>query len=165
MTQLTELYLAGGCFWGVEAYFAQLPGVHNTSVGYANGYSSEAQYTTLAQTGHAETVHIVYDPSRLSLTDLLRHYFRIIDPFSLNQQGGDRGPQYRTGIYTTNESDLVAVQTFVAQLQNEVQRPIAVEVQPLRHYVLAETYHQNYLAKNPNGYCHIDISRARDPLS
>lgn len=152
-----EIYLAGGCFWGVEAYFREMLGVLFTEVGYANGESDKATYETLKQTGHSETVHIVYNEEKLSLTMLLDAFFKIIDPTSVNKQGGDVGTQYRTGIYFVGEEE-EAIKAFVATKQQEYDKPIVVEVEPLRNFVRAEEYHQQYLDKNPGGYCHVDLT-------
>lgn len=159
---LKEIWLAGGCFWGVEAYFARIPGVARTDVGYANGRTAHPSYHDLKDTGHAETVHVRYDPEKVSLSALLRRYFRIIDPLSVNRQGGDAGTQYRTGVYFRDEADGEAVRAFVAEEQKKYDRPIATEVMPLRNFYSAEEYHQKYLEKNPGGYCHVDFSSLRD---
>ncbi len=155
---MREIYLAGGCFWGTEAYFAEITGVLATSVGYANGNSTTASYQTLKQTGHAETVQIQYDPAVVGLPFLLDMYYNIIDPCSVNRQGGDVGVQYRTGIYYTDAADLAVITASIAALAQTVAGKIAIEVAPLAHYVPAEAYHQAYLRKNPNGYCHIGHS-------
>lgn len=161
-----KIYLAGGCFWGVEAYFERIPGVVDAVSGYANGNTENPSYEDLVyrNSGHAETVEVSYDPAKVSLNELLRHYFRIIDPTSRNRQGNDVGSQYRTGIYFTDESDLPAIEARIAAEQENFDKEIAVEVKPLDQFFLAEEYHQDYLAKNPNGYCHIDLSMADDPL-
>lgn len=159
-----EIYLAGGCFWGVEGYFQRIQGVVETDVGYANGDSPEATYQGLQHTGHAETVRLVYDSGQVSLQEILEHYFRIIDPTSLNRQGNDWGAQYRTGIYYTDLVTGLAVQAFVEEKKKGYEKPVVVEVEPLEHYVPAEEYHQDYLKKNPYGYCHVDLSLASEPL-
>lgn len=162
---MKKIYLAGGCFWGVEAYFTQLTGVLTTRVGYANGDSAVTSYQLLKFTDHAETISIDYNPAQISLRDLLRHYFRIIDPFSVNKQGNDIGRQYRTGIYYQDEADRPVAEEVMALIsQSHDNRPLAVELEPLKHFIDAEEYHQEYLKKNPNGYCHIDPSLALNPL-
>nr|WP_161979502.1 peptide-methionine (R)-S-oxide reductase MsrB [Streptococcus sp. S784/96/1] len=161
---LKDIYLAGGCFWGVEEYFARVDGVVDVTVGYANGKSETTNYKLIGQTGHAETVHVQYDKSRISLRDLLLHYFRIINPTSVNKQGNDVGAQYRTGIYYTDEQDLPIIEKALAELAKKYDKPIAIEKEPLKHYILAEDYHQDYLAKNPNGYCHINVNAAAYPV-
>ncbi len=161
---MSEIYLAGGCFWGVEGYFSQIKGINDTEVGYANGKTDKTSYEELKKSGHAEALWLKYDNNQISLTEILLHYFRLIDPTSLNKQGNDVGVQYRTGIYYTNKSDLKIIQDFLANKQKEYNKPIVVEVQNLKNFVKAEEYHQNYLAKNPNGYCHVDLSLAKKPL-
>jgi len=155
---LKEIYFAGGCFWGVEEYFSRIEGVVKTSVGYANGRTENPTYYEIGGTGHSETVCVGYDPSLVDLNTLLEYYFRIIDPVSINKQGNDVGTQYRTGIYYVDESDREIIDTFIQNEQKKLNRKIAVEVQPLKNYALAEEYHQEYLKKNPFGYCHIDLS-------
>ena len=161
---IKEIYLAGGCFWGVEGYFRQIPGVKETDTGYANGKNDSANYKGLHQSDHAETVKIVYDSSVVSLQELLAHYFRIIDPTSLNKQGNDAGRQYRTGIYDVDDPMIKEINSFVKFMQKKYSRPIVVEVEKLKHFILAEDYHQDYLQKNPGGYCHIDLTLALKPL-
>lgn len=161
---LKDIWLAGGCFWGVEAYLARVPGVAEATVGYANGTTENPTYRQVIDgSGHAETVHVRYDPARISLAELLAQYFLIIDPTSVNRQGNDRGVQYRTGIYYRDEADLPVIRAFLADEQKKQDRPIAVEVTPLVHYFLAEEYHQDYLEKNPGGYCHISFDTLPDP--
>ncbi|WP_394405695.1 peptide-methionine (R)-S-oxide reductase MsrB [Streptococcus sp. 20-1249] len=161
---LKEIYLAGGCFWGVEAYFERVDGVVDVTVGYANGKSDTTNYQLIGQTGHVETVHVEYDASKVSLRDLLLHYFRIIDPTSLNKQGNDRGSQYRTGIYFVNKEEETVIRQSLEDLSKKFDKPIVVEALPLKNYVLAEDYHQDYLQKNPNGYCHINVQEADYPV-
>lgn len=162
---MREIYLAGGCFWGLEEYFSQIKGVTATSVGYANGQVETTSYQLLAQTDHAETVYVAYDEAVLSLREILLYYFRVIDPFSVNQQGPDKGRQYRTGIYYVDEADLPAIQAVMTEEEKKAGgRQLAVECEPLRHYILAEDYHQDYLKKNPTGYCHIDTSQSQIPV-
>lgn len=156
---MKEIYVAGGCFWGVEAYFAQLKGVIKTQVGYANGNIENPTYQDLLnhRASHAETVHIVYDQYILSLTTLLNHCFRFIDPFTLNRQGNDIGIQYRSGFYYVDEADKQVLRDYLKTIERSTGRRPVVEVQPLRNYYPAEEYHQKYLKKNPNGYCHVDL--------
>lgn len=153
----SEIYLAGGCFWGVEKYLSLIKGVESTQVGYANGKTLFPTYEEVCHnnTGHAETVKVVYDPSKITLKELLNIYFEAIDPISVNKQGADVGVQYRTGIYYINESDLSVIQQAISELQKKYDKPIAIEVEPLKNYSPAEEYHQKYLDKNPGGYCHI----------
>ncbi len=157
--ELHKIYLAGGCFWGTEAYLARVPGVAATTVGYANGRTIRPSYQEVCynNTGHAETVEVSYDPTRLSLYDLLNQFFQIIDPTMLNRQGADKGKQYRTGIYYTNDADLPVIEGVIREQQKHYKLPIVTEVLPLVRYDLAEDYHQNYLEKNPGGYCHVSF--------
>ncbi len=155
--QKKEIYLAGGCFWGVEKYFQQIAGVLDTEVGYANGHTSNPTYEQVIRqdTGYAETVKVVYDEARVSLPFLLDMYYQVIDPVSVNRQGNDRGPQYRTGIYYSDAADEAPIRASLAKLQASYEQPLAIECEPLRAYSSAEVYHQDYLIKNPQGYCHI----------
>ena len=162
--EMAEIYLAGGCFWGLEEYFSRISGVLQTSVGYTNGQVETTNYQLIKETDHAETVQIIYDEKAVSLREILLYYFRVIDPLSVNQQGNDRGRQYRTGIYYLDEADLPTINTVVREQELLIGRKIAVEVEKLRHYILAEDYHQDYLKKNPGGYCHIDVRDAEKPL-
>ncbi|TLG72571.1 peptide-methionine (S)-S-oxide reductase MsrA [Culicoidibacter larvae] len=157
---MEKIWFAGGCFWGVEAYFAQIKGVLDTTVGYAQGTVVNPSYeqVCMGTTGHAETTEVVYDPQIISLDDLLEQLFRIIDPTVLNRQGNDRGSQYRTGIYYTNEADAAVTHNFIAKVQANYDKPIVVEVEPLKNFYPAEEYHQDYLQKNPGGYCHINLN-------
>ena len=152
-----EIYLAGGCFWGTEHYFKQVAGVVATEVGYANGHTENPTYEDVCtdRTGFAETVHVVYNPQVVGLAFLLQMYFKAIDPTSLNQQGHDRGTQYRTGIYFTDPADLPVIDKVYKAEQAEYELPLRVERLPLKNFFTAEEYHQDYLDKNPSGYCHL----------
>ena len=161
---MAEIYLAGGCFWGLEEYFSRIEGVEKTTVGYANGQVESTNYQLIHQTDHAETVHLIYDEKRVSLREILLYYFRVIDPLSLNKQGNDVGRQYRTGVYYTNQADKSVIEQVFTEQEKQLGQKIAVELEPLRHYVLAEDYHQDYLKKNPGGYCHINVNDAYQPL-
>ena len=157
---MKEIYLAGGCFWGVEEYFSRIEGVLDTDVGYANGKTENPTYKQVCTgiTGHAETTHIKYDESKVSLKELLDRFFRIIDPTLLNRQGGDIGNQYRTGIYYVDPEDFDIIQKVVDETQKKYTKKIVTEVMSIDKYFSAEDYHQDYLKKNPGGYCHIDMS-------
>lgn len=137
---LKTIYLAGGCFWGVEKYFSLIHGVKETEVGYANGSTASPTYEEVCsgRTGHAETVKVVFDPEELSLPFLLEQYYSIIDPVSVNKQGNDRGVQYRTGIYYTDEKDKPIIEASLKRLQQHFKQPVAIEVQPLRQFSRAE---------------------------
>lgn len=160
----SEIYLAGGCFWGVEGYFQKLDGIIDTEVGYANGHTDETEYRRVGQTGHTEALKLTYDPNKISLIEIYQHFFRIIDPTSLNKQGNDVGSQYRTGIYSENPQDLELARAVSKAQQQYYTDPIVVEIEELKNYIIAEDYHQDYLANNPLGYCHIDLSLADQPL-
>ena len=153
---MKTIYLAGGCFWGVQKYFDQFDGVQATEVGYANGPDAAPSYRDVCNSsGHAETVKIQYDPDQISLTELLGYYFMVIDPLSINKQGNDRGIQYRTGIYYTEDSQLPEIQKVYKEQEEKAGAKMAVELEPLHNFYSAEEYHQKYLDKNPGGYCHI----------
>jgi len=163
---MNTIYLAGGCFWGVEGYFKRIEGVKGTTCGYANGRAENPSYEDVCRhdTGHAETVKVDFDDEVISLEDLLIYYFRIIDPVSVNKQGNDVGTQYRTGIYYTDENQLPVIKAAIEREQRKYNEKIAVEVLPIENFYSAEEYHQDYLDKNPNGYCHINLSLADGPI-
>lgn len=166
MKNIKEIYLAGGCFWGVEEYFSRIDGVVDTVSGYANGSFDNPSYEDLVyrNSGHAETVQVIYDSSKISLDTILKYYFKIIDPTSLNKQGNDTGVQYRTGIYYVNDEDKEIAQILLKEEQKKYSKPIVVELIKLKRFDKAEEYHQDYLKKNPNGYCHINLNTANDAL-
>lgn len=152
-----EIVLAGGCFWGMEKYLSLIPGVFSTEVGYANGRTKNPTYEKVCKdnTGFTESVRVVYDADVLPLPFLVSLYFEVIDPTSLNRQGGDVGTQYRTGIYYHDDADRETVARSLAGLQQTIKQKIQIELLPLRNFYAAEAYHQKYLDKNPSGYCHI----------
>lgn len=165
MGNIKQIYLAGGCFWGTEAFMQRINGVIDAESGYANGNSVNPSYQEVCNgSGHAEVVKVVYDADHISLAKLLDYYFKVIDPISINQQGADKGIQYRTGIYYVDPQDVPIIRQALAELQKHYLQPLAVENQPLEHYFPAEDYHQDYLDKNPNGYCHIDIQLMNEIL-
>jgi len=155
---MKEIYLAGGCFWGTEHFLKQIKGVTKTEVGYANGDVPNPTYEQVYTdtTHYAETVKVQYDPQVVSLSFLLHLYFKAIDPTSLNKQGEDRGTRYRTGIYYTDESDLKTIEDVYAEVADIYDAPLAVEICPLKNFYVAEERHQDYLEKNPGGYCHLN---------
>ena len=155
-----EIYFAGGCFWGTEHFFKQIEGVLETEVGFANGHTENPTYKEVYtdQTGFAETVYVKYDSDVVSLEFLLNMFFKAIDPTSLNKQGEDEGTRYRTGVYYTNDDDLAVIEKVFSQEQQNYQQPLAVEKLPLQNYYSAEEYHQDYLDKNPTGYCHLPVA-------
>lgn len=158
--EVKKIYLAGGCFWGTEHFLGLLPGVISTQVGYANSIIPSPTYKDVCsgETNAAETVEVTYDPNLISLAQLLRLFFKSIDPTSINRQGGDHGTQYRTGIYYTDTADIAVIDNEIARLSTQYSKPIAIEVMPLENFYPAEEYHQDYLDKNPGGYCHVDPS-------
>ena len=157
MKDKAEIYLAGGCFWGTEHFLKQIRGVEQTEVGYANSQVPNPTYKEVCtgNTGAVETVKVVYDPRTVDLDLLLDLYFQTIDPTSVNRQGGDSGLQYRTGIYYIDKDDAPVIEAAIKDLAKDYAKPIAIEVMPLVNFYAAEEYHQDYLEKNPNGYCHI----------
>ena len=163
-TKVKVIHLAGGCFWGLEAYMQKLNGVEDAISGYANGKTENPSYYNLKTSGHAETVKVVYNPDIISLEDILAYYLRVVNPVSVNKQGNDVGTQYRTGIYYTDEADKTIIENILAKEQTKHDKPIAIEVEPLKQFYDAEEYHQDYLEKKPGGYCHIDLSLADKPL-
>lgn len=158
-----EIYLAGGCFWGTEAYLNRLPGVVDTEVGYANSVATDPTYEEVCsgETGAVETVRVRYDADVIPLALLLEAYFRTIDPLSVNRQGNDRGTQYRTGIYWTDPADGTIVRSALSALARTLGRTPRIEAAPLVNFFPAEAYHQDYLARAPFGYCHVNLADAR----
>lgn len=157
MENIKEIYLAGGCFWGTEKYLSLIKGIVETEVGYANGKTENPTYEDVCyrNTGHAETVKVKYDKSIISLEKILDLYYETINPVSVNRQGGDSGTQYRTGIYYKDYTDRDVIIKSIEELSKNFKSPIAIEIKELENYYKAEEYHQKYLDKNPNGYCHI----------
>lgn len=158
---MREIYLAGGCYWGVEKYIDNIKGVLETTVGFANGDTEHPTYEQVRyhNTGHAETVKVVYDEEQLPLSVLLKLFYLIIDPTSVDKQGEDEGHQYRTGIYFTDGKDETVIADSLKGLELQVGEPLAIEACPLQHFYDAEEYHQKYLDKNPGGYCHVPIAK------
>ncbi len=156
---MKTIWLAGGCFWGMQQFFDQFEGVVRTEVGYANGPDKAPSYRDVcADSGHAETLRIDYDEEKITLPELLRYYFMVIDPLSVNRQGHDEGIQYRTGIYYADEALLPEIEAVYRAEEEKAGAKLAVELEPLRNFFSAEEYHQKYLEKNPGGYCHIPRS-------
>ncbi|MCR5789589.1 MAG: peptide-methionine (S)-S-oxide reductase MsrA [Lachnospiraceae bacterium] len=150
------IYLAGGCFWGMQKFLEQFDGIIETTVGYANGDKSNPTYEEVCNdSGHAETVKIIYNDRVLPTEKLLQYFFMAIDPTSINRQGGDTGIQYRTGIYYEDESLIDPITEAYRSEQDKYDEPLAVELRKLQNFFPAEDYHQGYLDKNPGGYCHI----------
>lgn len=162
--KLKTIYLAGGCFWGTEHYIRQFEGIAETSVGYANGHipspSYEQVYTDT--TGYVECVKVNYDPEVISLATLCRLFFKSIDPLIENRQGNDIGTRYRTGIYWTEEEDRQMVEDIWIEVQSRNKLQLKVEKGVLQCFYPAEEYHQDYLIKNPDGYCHLSLAILQD---
>ena len=154
---MKTIYLAGGCFWGVQKYMDQFDGIVETVVGYANGNTGSPVYEDVkaGKTGHAETVKVDYDENIISLEEILKKYYIVIDPTSLNKQGGDIGISYRTGIYYTDPAELEVINQVTDGIRAKNKKPVVVEIEELKNFWPAEEYHQKYLDKNPGGYCHI----------
>lgn len=155
-----EIYFAGGCFWGTEHFFKQIEGVLFTETGYANGNTPDPTYRQVYTdtTGYAETVHVEYDDTVIGLRFLLEMYFKVIDPTLLNRQGNDIGTRYRTGIYYTDIEDLKTISDVYESEKKLYDKPLVVEVEPLSCFYKAEDYHQDYLEKKPDGYCHLPLA-------
>jgi peptide-methionine (S)-S-oxide reductase len=161
---------AFGCFWGAEKAFWKLPGVYSTSVGYAQGYTPNATYKEVCtgRTGHNEVVRVVFDPKQISYDQLLKVFFESHDPTQGMRQGNDAGTQYRSGIYTTSEAQkkaaLAAKETFGPLLKKQGYGAITTEILDAGPFYYAEDYHQQYLAKNPDGYCGLGGTGVSCPL-
>ena len=155
---MKTIYLAGGCFWGVEHFLGLIDGVTSTTVGYANSDINSPTYEDLKahRSLAAETVEVVYDDNTISLQEILDLFFMIIDPTILDQQGHDVGHQYRTGIYYVDDNDVQIIRQSLKKLESKYDKPIVTELLPLENFTIAEEYHQDYLIKNPQGYCHVD---------
>ncbi len=159
------IYFAGGCFWGTEHFFQQVQGVVRTETGFANGREDlpeptyEQVYTD--STGFAETVKVEFDEAKVSLEFLVRMFFRAIDPLSLNQQGHDVGTRYRTGVYYVSEEQKAVIEAVFAEEQKKYKEEMKVELLPLKNYWPADEYHQKYLDKHPDGYCHLPMELFR----
>lgn len=156
---MKKIFLGGGCFWGMEEYFKRIYGVIDTSVGYGNSHIEDPSYELVCtgETNAVETVGIDFDERYISLSEILDYFWKVIDPTLMNRQGNDIGSQYRTGIYYVDESHIDEIKKSVAKEQRKYNDKIVTEVEPLQNYYLAEKYHQSYLRKNPEGYCHIKL--------
>lgn len=159
------IYLGGGCFWGLQGYFRKIHGILSTEVGYANGPTENPTYEDVCHdSGHVEALKVIFDEDTITLDQVIQYFLRAIDPFSVNKQGGDEGIQYRTGIYYIHSADKNVIQATLQRAQSYEDKPFAIEVLPLENYVSAEEYHQDYLEKNPTGYCHIPLNLSAEPL-
>ena len=165
-----SLVVGMGCFWGAERKFWQAPGVVTTSVGYAGGHTTNPSYEEVCsgRTGHTEVVMVVFDTARTSLHEMLRVFWENHDPTQGNRQGNDIGTQYRSAIYFANDAQRVAAEASRDVFQKELTAagygPITTEIAPLGEYFYAENYHQQYLGKNPNGYCGIGGTGVSCPI-
>lgn len=157
-----KIYLAGGCFWGVEAFFKKLCGILETTCGYADSTKAHPSYEEVCSGRYhaVECVELVYDANQITLPQILQAFFAIIDPTSLNKQGDDTGVQYRTGIYMTESAQEEIILEVVHEVQQQYQKQIVTEVKSLTNFYPAESYHQDYLDHHVNGYCHINLMKA-----
>ncbi|MBU3214064.1 peptide-methionine (S)-S-oxide reductase MsrA [Clostridium estertheticum] len=157
---MKTIVVAGGCFWGVDAYMSKIDGIVETKVGYANGIKKDPTYDEVCSgnTGHAEACLISYDEKVVSLEKILNKFWAVIDPTAINRQGADVGSQYRSGIYYSDKSDLDIILNTKDKIQSKYEKIIVTQIQPLSCFYDAEDYHQKYLQKNPGGYCHIDLN-------
>lgn len=155
---MKSIVFAGGCFWGVEAYFKQLDGVTNTEAGYINGEGYATYEEVCNASGHAEAVYVLFDEDIISVKKLLDHFFNIIDPTSINKQGNDKGIQYRSGIYNYSAEMYEFIQSYINMRQKEYSKKIVIELRTNLEFFSAEEFHQDYLNKNKHGYCHIDLT-------
>ena len=155
-----EIYVAGGCFWGIDAYLARVVGVYETESGYANGHMKNPTYEEVYTdtTGFVEVVFVKYDATKITLKALLEAFFSVVDPISLSGKVDDVGTQYRSGIYYTDEVDLAVIAEVINDVQEACENPLGIEVMPLENYYKAEEYHQSYLEKNPDGHCHVKFN-------
>lgn len=159
MTKTERAVLAGGCFWGMQGLVRRIPGVIATRVGYSGGHTANATYATVktGQTGHAESLEVIFDPTVLSFRKLLEFFFQIHDPTTKDRQGGDRGSQYRSAIFFTSDGQLAEAQRTIADVEESGLWPgkVLTELAPAGDFWQAENVHQNYLERYPNGYtCH-----------
>ncbi|MDX9691296.1 MAG: peptide-methionine (S)-S-oxide reductase MsrA [Acholeplasmataceae bacterium] len=161
---MKSIVLAGGCFWGVEAYFQQLKGVTDTSVGYVDGNKKNPTYKEVCNgvASHTEACQVFYDEHVITLDQILDHFFRIINPFSINRQGHDIGSQYRSGIYLDDPSERPFIEEFMKNYFKDELKKVQTKIKENNDYDLAEEYHQDYLKKNPGGYCHVNLGLAKN---
>lgn len=156
---MREIFLAGGCFWGLEEYFSRINGIMDTECGYSNSIIENPSYEEVCtgKTKAAETVKIIFDENIISLEEILSKFFKVIDPTLLNRQGNYIGTQYRTGVYYIDPLDKAIITDYFIKAQDDYNSKIMIEILPLKNFYEAEEYHQDYLKKNPNGYCHIKL--------
>ena len=156
---MKKIIVAGGCFWGVEAYFKQLKGIRESSVGYIDGNTPSPTYEDVCRgtASHAEACELTYDETVIGIPEICEHLFRICNPFSRFRQGNDVGRQYRTGIYYFDDAERDVILNYMKDYFKDDYEKVQTDVKPALDYVLAEAYHQDYLDKNPNGYCHVNL--------
>ncbi|HOO44312.1 MAG TPA: peptide-methionine (S)-S-oxide reductase MsrA [Bacillota bacterium] len=162
---MKKITLAGGCFWGVEAYFSRVKGIIKTTVGYTDGPSVNPTYQEVCEgSGHVEAVLVEYDEKIIDLVKILKHFFRIIDPTQYNRQGHDIGKQYRSAIYYHDHNDLTVIETYIDSIRDQYKKAIQTKVLEAKPFYDAETYHQKYLDKNPGGYCHVNLNLLKEDI-
>lgn len=152
---------AAGCFWGVQFYFDQVPGVIESAVGYTGGHTEKPSYEAVCThtTGHAEAVHLMFEPGVVSYETLVRHFFRMHDPTQLNRQGPDVGDNYRSAIFFSDEGQRVIAERVRDELQLETDKPIVTQIVPEAKFYLAEDYHQKFAERTGQGMCHIPYKK------
>lgn len=160
---MERIVFGAGCFWGVQHYFDSVPGVAKTTVGYGGGMTKNPSYEQVCSgvTGHAEVVEVVFDPHKVAVDELIRHFFRIHNPTQLNRQGPDVGSQYRSAIFYTKAEQKEAVERIMGELASVYEEPIVTELVPAGDFYPAEEYHQKFTEKTGRGGCHIDY----EPIS
>lgn len=163
MRTIETIYVGAGCFWGVQAYFDQVPGVIGTEVGYMGGHTSNPTYEEVCThtTGHAEVVKVDYDTSRVAARDIIRHFFRMHDPTQLDGQGPDIGDDYRSAIFFTSPVQQQEAQSVVAAAQQNFKQPVVTEIIAAPTFYPAEAYHQKFFERTGHGACHVPYA----PLS
>ncbi len=156
---MKEIYFAGGCFWGTQHFFKQIDGVVETQTGFVNGNTSNPTYEEVYTdtTGYAEAVRVKYDENKVDLEFLLNMFFHAINPTILNRQGHDEGTRYRTGVYYNDDNELPIIRKVFDEKQKQYNQPIVTEIEKLKSFYPASEYHQNYLDKNKDGYCHLPL--------
>jgi len=166
MVELEKATFAAGCFWGVEAYFRRIRGVVSTTVGYTGGKIPDPTYEQVCtgRTGHAEAIEIEFDPSKTSYERLLKHFWKVHDPTTKDRQGNDVGTQYRSAIFYHSQAQKEAASASKKALEasGKLARPVTTQIVAAGEFYDAEKYHQDYLEKNPGGYCHVDLSNIND---
>lgn len=157
---MKKIVLAGGCFWGVQAYFQRVKGIESSVVGYINADIDNISYEQVcSQQYHAiEGVLLEYNPQVISLDKIMELLFRVIDPTSLDRQGYDIGYSYRVGAYYFDEEDALIINKYLDSIKNNYPKPLVFEIKPLKSFFIAEDYHQDYLINNPGGYCHVNFN-------